>query len=111
MASSLGGALASASAGPLLVAGLMSGTSADGIDVAICRVAAAAEPAAIDCLHFETVPYPEGFKAALLAMSADGRIADVCRFNVLIGKLFAEAVRTACAHCNMSMDQLHLIGR
>lgn len=79
-------------AGPLVVVGLMSGTSADGIDVAVCRLSSAAHPAAVSCQHFATVPYPRGFKARLLRLSTAGTVADICTFNVLVGKLFAQAV-------------------
>jgi hypothetical protein len=91
----------------------MSGTSLDGFDVAICKVPAAAEGVAtpITCLHFATLPFPPGYREQVLTvrcgcvlvfykslrkvgyqLSAAGTVADVCRFNVLIGKLIAAAI-------------------
>ncbi|MCO5218950.1 MAG: anhydro-N-acetylmuramic acid kinase [Thermomicrobiales bacterium] len=44
-----------------LTIGLMSGTSLDGIDVAICHIAGHAQQARIELLGFDTVPYPRMF--------------------------------------------------
>ena len=47
------------------VAGLMSGTSMDGIDVAVCRLAAG-QPRLVELLGARTVPWDPGLAARLL---------------------------------------------
>jgi anhydro-N-acetylmuramic acid kinase len=72
------------------VAGLMTGTSMDGLDVAICRIEPG-ERLAFELLAFETVPMPEDLRRDL----APGRlteIAAVARINQRLGRYFADAL-------------------
>src|SRR5260221_10050299 len=45
-----------------LIIGLMSGTSLDGLDVALCRFSGSGLQTTIDVLQFETVAYTDDFK-------------------------------------------------
>ena len=54
------------------VAGLMTGTSMDGLDIALCRVTSAPE-LGFELLAFETVPLPKDLRRALAAE----RLADL----------------------------------
>ena len=90
------------------VAGLMSGTSADGVDCAIVDIG----PHAVDVLAFHTFPYPRSVRAGILALSS-GRAAslqDVCHLNVVVGELFASAVTTLSARSGIALASLDLIG-
>ena len=51
----------------------MSGTSLDGIDVAIVRIAGHARAARIELVAFDTVPYPAEVRTELLALYDDQR--------------------------------------
>ena len=55
--------------------GMISGTSVDGIDVAIVRIDGHARGAAVELLGFDTVPYPEEVRAELLGLYDDQRNA------------------------------------
>lgn len=44
------------------ILGLMSGTSLDGLDVALCHISGSGVQTKIDVLHFETVAYADDFK-------------------------------------------------
>jgi len=68
------------------VAGLISGTSVDGIDIAVVDV----DDSRLDVIAATTVPYPADVRAAILAVSS---AADVSRLNFLLGELFAAAVK------------------
>jgi len=71
------------------VAGLISGTSVDGIDVAICDIT----DQAISLAASATVPYPREVRREILAISnANVHVGDLSRLNFLIGELFAEAL-------------------
>ncbi len=51
----------------MLVAGIMSGTSADGIDVALCRISAARPRPRIELVRHRAFPYPATLRKAVLA--------------------------------------------
>jgi anhydro-N-acetylmuramic acid kinase len=90
------------------VAGIMSGTSLDGIDVAVVDVAG---PARIETVAFATRPYPEPVREALLAISnAKAETGDVARLNVLLGELYAEAVKRTCRGARVALNSLELVG-
>lgn len=85
------------------VAGLISGTSVDGIDVAVVDIAGGAR----EVVALATVPYPPEVRAAILSISnAPTHTAQIARMNFLIGELFAEAV----AQCGVPLDTIELIG-
>jgi anhydro-N-acetylmuramic acid kinase len=72
------------------IAGIMSGTSLDGIDVAVV------EFPALRTLKFYSVPYPKNIRARLLAVSnANTHTAEISRLNFELGELYAKAVKRA----------------
>jgi anhydro-N-acetylmuramic acid kinase len=81
----------------MVVAGVMSGTSADGVDVAICRISPALNAGGTPRIklvgHFG-IAYPKTLRAAVLrAMDADAiSVAQLARLNWRLGELYAEAV-------------------
>lgn len=84
------------------VAGLISGTSVDGIDVAVVDI-----DKSIQVVSTSTVPYPPEVRAAILSVSnAVTHTATIARLNFLLGELFAEAVM----HCGVPLDTIQLIG-
>ena len=48
-----------------LIIGLMSGTSVDGLDVALCKCSGSGKTTTVDIIQFETIPYDEDFKAEI----------------------------------------------
>jgi anhydro-N-acetylmuramic acid kinase len=80
----------------MIVAGVMSGTSADGINVALVRLANNGRPGrgAFELLGHAEYPYPIKVREAVLAaMNASAaNVADLSRLNFLLGQLYSEAV-------------------
>lgn len=71
------------------IAGLISGTSVDGIDVAICDIT----EETITLVASATVPYPPEVRQAILAISnATAHVGEISRLNFILGDLFAEAL-------------------
>jgi anhydro-N-acetylmuramic acid kinase len=71
------------------VAGLMSGTSLDGIDVAIVDI----ERRRHRLVSFTTRPYPARVRRMILAVSnTDTHTREIARLNVLLGELYAAAI-------------------
>lgn len=84
----------------MIVAGVMSGTSADGIDVALVRITQTSargqeRPPHLKLIAHASYPYaPEVRRAILGAMNATrASVADLARLNFLLGELYADAVR------------------
>lgn len=77
-----------------IVAGIMSGTSADGIDVALIRFPSSHPRDRIELIGHAEYPYPARVRHAVLAaMNAErARVADLARLNFVLGQLYADAV-------------------
>lgn len=81
---------------PLTVAGLMSGTSADGIDVALVKIAPRRnQNLRIEKLAHQAFPFPNPLRSAILAaMNAPAiSTAELARLNWRLGMAYAEALR------------------
>ena len=78
----------------MIVAGVMSGTSADGINVALVRVSDSRKGRAFKFLAHAQYPYPKNVRRAVLnTMNArQASVADLARLNFLLGELYADAV-------------------
>jgi anhydro-N-acetylmuramic acid kinase len=81
----------------MIVAGVMSGTSADGIDVALVRIEGRGFRSRLDLLAHSHVPYRRDVRLAVLAaMNARSpSVAELSRLNFLLGELYADAVLKA----------------
>ena len=92
----------------LRVAGLMSGTSADGIDAALVDVAARD----VKLLAFRTYPFSAAVRREVLALcgSTASTIDRVCHMNFVLGELFAEAVLRLANDSDISLGSIDLIG-
>ncbi len=90
----------------MIVAGVMSGTSADGIDVAVVRVLGRGFRTRFELLHHQAFPYSPRVRRAVLAMmNADkASVADLARLNFLLGDLYADAVRASAKHAHLAVD-------
>jgi anhydro-N-acetylmuramic acid kinase len=75
----------------------MSGTSADGIDVALVRVQGRGFRSRLELLAHYHFPYPNEVRRAVLqAMNAQSaKVADLARLNFALGELYAKAVKAA----------------
>ncbi|MGA2001329.1 MAG: anhydro-N-acetylmuramic acid kinase [Terriglobales bacterium] len=90
----------------MIVAGVMSGTSADGIDVAVVRVLGRGFRTRFELLHHAAFPYPPRVRRAVLAMmnASKASVADLARLNFLLGDLYADAVRASAKHAHLAVD-------
>ena len=78
------------------VAGVMSGTSLDGIDVAIVEI----QGRRIETVGFQSTPYSAQTRAAILAVSdAATHTSAISRLNFQLGELYARAVLRAVRRC------------
>ncbi len=85
-----------------VVAGLMTGTSLDGIDVALCRIAAG-RPRLLALLAAETFPIPADLRARLLVAGiADA--AELARLSRALGQAYAEAAAALAARRGLTIE-------
>ena len=95
----------------MLVAGLMSGTSVDGIDVALVEISGEGFHHTVEPLAALSVPYPRDVREAILEISdASTHTSRISQMNFLLGKLFGDAVVEACRQSNIPLEKLELIG-
>lgn len=84
----------------MIVAGVMSGTSADGVDVALCRITSPAKKNGaprIKLIGAAGFRYPKPLRNAVLAAmdAKDASVADLSRLNWRLGEVYADAVERA----------------
>jgi anhydro-N-acetylmuramic acid kinase len=91
----------------MIVAGVMSGTSADGIDVALVRVMGRGFRTRFELLSHKAFPYPAPVRRAVLAAmdAKSARVADLARLNFLLAELYSDAIvstqRSARIKCEL----------
>lgn len=99
----------------MLVAGVMSGTSADGIDVAICRVSPGRGGGlpGVKVLAHRGFPYPPEVRAAVLAaMNAQAiSVAELARLSWRLGDLNAGAVEQTMQRTGLRPGLIALHGQ
>ncbi len=96
----------------LRVLGLMSGTSADGIDVALARISGAPPNLAAKLEAFCEVPYPRIVRESILRIAnlAAASSAEISQLNFALGEIFARAALAACKQFRIAPRQIALIG-
>lgn len=90
----------------MTVAGVMSGTSADGIDVAVVRIGPGRMRPKLTLLAHEGFAYPPGLRRKVLAaMDADSiATRELARLNWRLGMAYAEAVKATVERNAVTVD-------
>lgn len=103
---------------PVLVGGIMSGTSGDGISVSIIQIKDAkrnyglGKPPEIQLIHHLTRPYEPGLKSRIFQLfdPETARLDELCRMNVLLADEFAETMIACVNEAGLKMSDLALVG-
>ncbi|MEM4969885.1 MAG: anhydro-N-acetylmuramic acid kinase [Sulfolobales archaeon] len=93
-----------------IVAGLISGTSADGVDVAIVELEGHGRNIKHRMLVSGVVPYPEDLRGFVLSSITSGSVRDICVLNFLVARFFSKAFKDVISTSNLSRDDVDLIG-
>ena len=90
----------------MIVAGVMSGTSADGIDVALVQIAAGRRKPGIRLLAHHAVSYPAALRRLVLAAmdAMQTSTAELAKLNWRLGMAYADAVRAAVNKYRIKID-------
>ena len=95
-----------------LVIGLMSGTSADGVDAVLVEITGHGINTRVRQLAFVSPPYTEEVRERILRIAAGdfGGSKELCLMNVLLGELFADACEMLCKEAGVALSDIDLIG-
>jgi len=98
------------------IIGIISGTSVDGIDVAIAEIEGQpwlkeGADLAVDQIAFETVAWPEELRAQIFTLFEQAvPVAAVSRLNFLLGEQFAKAALQVINNAGLTPQEIDLIG-
>lgn len=93
------------------VVGLMSGTSADGIDAVLVDLWGCGESTRYEVLAFNTTPLPSDLRREVFALFAEDASLDaLCRVNFALGEAFATAALAAVEQAKLDPETIDLIG-
>lgn len=93
------------------IIGLMSGTSMDGLDVALCELSGAGETTRVKLLNFKTVDYTDDIKTEIRKIFAKQTIdfQHLALLNEWIGMLHAEMILDCLKVWNIAASDIDLI--
>ncbi|RRB03797.1 anhydro-N-acetylmuramic acid kinase [Larkinella rosea] len=93
------------------IIGLMSGTSMDGLDVALCRIKDSGPQTDVALTHFETVPYSDNLKAEIRKVFAKKEIdfQHLCLLNAWIGRIHGQMVTDCLQRWNLTPADVDLV--
>ncbi|HLF46035.1 MAG TPA: anhydro-N-acetylmuramic acid kinase [Chitinophagaceae bacterium] len=94
-----------------LIIGLMSGTSFDGLDIALCKIHGKGSETKVDLLKFETREYPAEFKEELKSVFSrrDADLEKVCVLNAWVALKQAEHINVCLKKWNYKKEEIDLI--
>ncbi|MES2417415.1 MAG: anhydro-N-acetylmuramic acid kinase [Bacteroidota bacterium] len=93
------------------IIGLMSGTSMDGLDIALCLCKGSGQTTEVKLLNFITIPYEDDFRAEVKSIFSrrDADLEKVCILNELIGIKHAEMILMALKNWEIEASEIDLI--
>ncbi|ALS99798.1 anhydro-N-acetylmuramic acid kinase [Lacimicrobium alkaliphilum] len=94
-----------------LIIGLMSGTSLDGLDVALCRISDAGLNSKIELLEFTTVDYDETYRQRIKSVFSKRQVdlQQLCLLNPWIGTLHGQMVNQCLQAWQVDATEVDLI--
>lgn len=94
-----------------LVIGLMSGTSLDGLDIALCKLKSSGLQTEAEILHFETVPYSSSLKNEIkqICFKRNVDLEKLCLLNAEIGRLHGNLIIQFLEKRNLNPRSIDLV--
>jgi len=94
-----------------IILGLMSGTSLDGLDLALCKVSESGVNTKLELLHFETIVYETDFKTAIQSIFCKEAISleKLCLMNKHIGFVHSQIINKTLEKWNIEDSDIDLI--
>lgn len=94
-----------------LIIGLMSGTSLDGLDIALCKIAHAGHHTTLSLLEFETMPYTDEFRSHIRTVFAKKKVDQqaLCGVHALVAQTHATLINNALQKWRIHAEEVDLI--
>ncbi len=95
-----------------IAAGIMSGTSLDGVDIVLLKIKGSGRKTKIEQIAFSSKPFPGEMKSFLKknAELYGGNVTDLCRINFLLARVYANELMKLCASANIPLNEVDFIG-
>lgn len=90
-----------------LCIGLLSGTSADAVEAALCRIDGSGGSVALTLLKHLSVPFDRALSQQIIEVKT---AAEVCALNFLLGEKFADAALSLLASSGHRAEDIDVIG-
>jgi anhydro-N-acetylmuramic acid kinase len=92
-----------------LVIGLLSGTSADGTDAALCAIEGVDDATRLTVRAFVSTPFARALRERIFRV-AEANASELCDLDVLLGEAFADAAVAVAAAAGVPLAEVDLIG-
>ena len=95
-----------------LAIGLMSGTSADGVDAALIRISGCGVQTYVQQIGFSFLPFEKSVRDRILALAGGDASGtqEVCQMAFLLGDLYADACLQVCADTGIDPHEIDFVG-
>src|SRR5262249_25834118 len=97
---------------PMLVLGMMSGTSVDGIDASLVRISGAPPNLQIKLLNHTAIAFPVAVRKEILRIAEQNPITsdELSQLHTRLGYIYGDAALAACKKFRISTNKIDLIG-
>jgi anhydro-N-acetylmuramic acid kinase len=95
---------------PQLIVGLMSGTSADGIDAVVAEIAGSGRQLRARVLAHAHQPFSPVMRQRILHLCLHGTVAGICELNFALGEQFSRAALAAIRRAKRNPGDIAAIG-
>lgn len=94
-----------------LIIGLMSGTSLDGLDIALCKITGSGRDTSLSLLKFETFPYSDEFRDNIRSVFAKRQVDQqiLCGLNTLVAHTHTSLINQALQKWEIKTEEIDLI--
>lgn len=96
----------------MLLIGMISGTSVDGIDAALVEINGRPPALRLQLRHALSLPHEPAFRERILRACdrEESRVPEICALDFALGEAFANAARRLLAEAGVSRQEVDLIG-
>ena len=95
---------------PQYFVGLMSGTSADGIDAVMAGISGSRDSLKAKIIAHQNTSFPAKLRQRILHAGLYGTVAEICELNFLLGEQFARATLEILRQAKLKPSQITAIG-